>query len=52
VFDSRKLAVEIMSELEKRKVEHVKIVAQKDEMDRRKFYFDEIRLTHRTLTGD
>ena len=26
-----------MSELEKRKVEHVKIVAQKDEMDRRKF---------------
>jgi len=38
-----------MSELEKRKVEHVKIVAQKDEMDRRKFYFDEIRLTHRAL---
>jgi isopentenyl-diphosphate delta-isomerase len=38
-----------MSELEKRKTEHVKIVAQKDEMDRRKFYFDEIRLTHRAL---
>jgi isopentenyl-diphosphate delta-isomerase len=38
-----------MSELEKRKVDHVKIVAQKDEMDRRKFYFDEIRLTHRAL---
>lgn len=38
-----------MSELEKRKVEHVKIVAQKDGMDRRKFYFDEIRLTHRAL---
>ena len=38
-----------MSELEKRKVEHVKIVAQKDEMDRRKFYFDDIRLTHRAL---
>ena len=38
-----------MSELEKRKVEHVKIVAQKDEMDRRKFYFDELRLTHRAL---
>jgi isopentenyl-diphosphate Delta-isomerase len=38
-----------MSELEKRKVEHVKIVAQKDEMDRRKFYFDEIRLAHRAL---
>ena len=38
-----------MSELEKRKVEHVKIVAKKDEMDRRKFYFDEIRLTHRAL---
>jgi len=38
-----------MSELEKRKVEHVQIVAQKDEMDRRKFYFDDIRLTHRAL---
>jgi isopentenyl-diphosphate delta-isomerase len=38
-----------MSELEKRKVEHVKIVAQKGETDRRKFYFDEIRLTHRAL---
>jgi isopentenyl-diphosphate delta-isomerase len=38
-----------MSELEKRKVEHVQIVAQKDAMDRRKFYFDEIRLTHRAL---
>ncbi len=38
-----------MSELEKRKTEHVKIVAKKDEMDRRKFYFDEIRLTHRAL---
>ncbi len=38
-----------MSELEKRKVEHVKIVAEKGEMDRRKFYFDEIRLTHRAL---
>jgi isopentenyl-diphosphate delta-isomerase len=38
-----------MSELEKRKVEHVQIVAQKGEMDRRKFYFDEIRLTHRAL---
>jgi isopentenyl-diphosphate delta-isomerase len=38
-----------MSELEKRKVEHVQIVAKKDEMDRRKFYFDEIRLTHRAL---
>ncbi|MFA7257474.1 MAG: type 2 isopentenyl-diphosphate Delta-isomerase, partial [Kiritimatiellales bacterium] len=34
---------------EKRKVEHVKIVAKKGEMDRRKFYFDEIRLTHRAL---
>ncbi len=38
-----------MSELEKRKVEHVQIVAKKDEMDRRKFYFDDIRLTHRAL---
>ncbi len=38
-----------MSDLEKRKVEHIQIVAQKDEMDRRKFYFDEVRLTHRAL---
>lgn len=38
-----------MSELEKRKVEHIQIVAQKQEMDRRKAYFDEIRLTHRAL---
>ncbi|MDD3277244.1 MAG: type 2 isopentenyl-diphosphate Delta-isomerase [Kiritimatiellales bacterium] len=38
-----------MSELEKRKTEHVKIVAKKDEMDRRKFYFDDIHLTHRAL---
>lgn len=38
-----------MSELEKRKVEHVRIVAKDDSMDRRKFYFDEIRLTHRAL---
>lgn len=38
-----------MSELEKRKTEHVKIVAQKGEADRRKFYFDDIRLTHRAL---
>ncbi len=38
-----------MSQLEKRKTEHVQLVAKKDEMDRRKFYFDEIRLTHRAL---
>jgi isopentenyl-diphosphate delta-isomerase len=38
-----------MSELEKRKTEHVQIVAEKDAMDRRKFYFDEVRLTHRAL---
>ena len=38
-----------MSDIERRKVEHLQIVAQKDEMDRRKFYFDEVRLTHRAL---
>jgi isopentenyl-diphosphate delta-isomerase len=38
-----------MSELEKRKTEHVQIVAKDESMDRRKFYFDEIRLTHRAL---
>jgi isopentenyl-diphosphate delta-isomerase len=38
-----------MSELEKRKVEHVQIVAKDESMDRRKFYFDAIRLTHRAL---
>ena len=38
-----------MSELEKRKVEHVQIVAKQDGIDRRKFYFDAIRLTHRAL---
>lgn len=40
---------ELMSDIEKRKVEHLQIVAQKDEMDRRKFYFEEVRLTHRAL---
>lgn len=38
-----------MSQLEKRKTEHVEIVAKDASMDRRKFYFDEIRLTHRAL---
>ncbi len=38
-----------MSLLEKRKAEHVKIVAENDAMDRQKNYFDEIRLTHRAL---
>ena len=38
-----------MSQLEKRKTEHVEIVAKDESMDRRKFYFDEIRLTHRAL---
>ncbi len=38
-----------MSQLEKRKTEHVEIVAKDDSMDRRKFYFDDIRLTHRAL---
>jgi isopentenyl diphosphate isomerase/L-lactate dehydrogenase-like FMN-dependent dehydrogenase len=36
----------LMSDLERRKVEHVQIVTKNDEMDRRKFYFDEILLTH------
>jgi isopentenyl-diphosphate delta-isomerase len=35
--------------IEKRKAEHVEIVAGDASMDRRKFYFDEIRLTHRAL---
>jgi len=38
-----------MSGIEKRKTEHVEIVARDASMDRRKFYFDEIRLTHRAL---
>ncbi len=38
-----------MSQLEKRKAEHVRIVAKDPSMDRRKFYFDKIRLTHRAL---
>ena len=38
-----------MSQLEKRKTEHVEIVAKDASMDRRKFYFDEIRLAHRAL---
>jgi isopentenyl-diphosphate Delta-isomerase len=35
--------------IKKRKNEHVEIVATDASMDRRKFYFDEIRLTHRAL---
>jgi isopentenyl-diphosphate delta-isomerase len=35
--------------IKKRKTEHVEIVAKDPSMDRRKFYFDEIRLTHRAL---
>ncbi len=38
-----------MSRTGQRKVEHVEIVARDVSMDRRKFYFDEIRLTHRAL---
>jgi len=38
-----------MSQLEKRKAEHVKIVAEDASMDRQKNYFDEIRLSHRAL---
>ena len=40
---------EIMSDLEKRKIEHVQIVSQNEETDRRKSYFDEIKLTYRAL---
>ena len=38
-----------MSQLKNRKAEHVRIVAKDPSMDRRKFYFDPIRLTHRAL---
>ena len=38
-----------MSQLEKRKAEHVRIVAEDPSMDRRKNYFDDIHLTHRAL---
>lgn len=38
-----------MSKIGKRKNEHVEIVASDESMDRRKFYFDDIRLTHRAL---
>ena len=38
-----------MSSIKKRKAEHVEIVAKDASMDRRKFYFDEIQLTHRAL---
>ncbi|MFA5688035.1 MAG: type 2 isopentenyl-diphosphate Delta-isomerase [Kiritimatiellales bacterium] len=38
-----------MNNLEKRKGEHVKIVSQNEETDRRKNYFDEIRLIYRAL---
>lgn len=38
-----------MSQLEERKAEHVRIVAKDASMDRRKFYFDKIRLAHRAL---
>lgn len=38
-----------MSKIENRKAEHVDIVAKDASMDRRKFYFDDIHLTHRAL---
>jgi isopentenyl-diphosphate delta-isomerase len=38
-----------MSEIQNRKLDHVEIVAKDESMDRRKFYFDAIRLTHRAL---
>lgn len=38
-----------MSSIKKRKAEHIEIVANDAAMDRRKFYFDDIRLTHRAL---
>ncbi|MDA1044033.1 MAG: type 2 isopentenyl-diphosphate Delta-isomerase [Verrucomicrobia bacterium] len=33
----------------RRKLEHIKIVQEDDASDRRKFYFDDVRLTHRAL---
>ncbi|MGE4488419.1 MAG: type 2 isopentenyl-diphosphate Delta-isomerase [Kiritimatiellales bacterium] len=38
-----------MSKIQNRKLDHVEIVAKDESMDRRKFYFDAIRLTHRAL---
>ncbi|QHI68907.1 type 2 isopentenyl-diphosphate Delta-isomerase [Tichowtungia aerotolerans] len=38
-----------MKDIRKRKTEHIDIVAKDASMDRRKFYFDDIRLTHRAL---
>ncbi len=38
-----------MNSIEKRKAEHLEIVGKDASMDRRKFHFDEIRLTHRAL---
>lgn len=38
-----------MSLIKKRKAEHVDLVAKDASMDRRKFHFDDIRLTHRAL---
>jgi hypothetical protein len=35
--------VKTMNAIEKRKAEHVEIVARDESMDRRKFYFDDIR---------
>jgi len=38
-----------MSQLERRKAEHIQIVTESEEVDRRKNYFDAVRLTHRAL---
>lgn len=38
-----------MKDIQSRKVEHVQIVAGEETMDRQKFYFDDVRLTHRAL---
>lgn len=38
-----------MSAIQKRKNEHVRIILEREETDRRKGYFDAIRLTHRAL---
>ena len=33
----------------RRKVEHIRIIAADHDVDRRRFYFDDVRLRHRAL---
>ena len=39
----------IMAEINQRKLDHINIVSEDQEIDRRRCYFDRIRLTHRAL---